>query len=120
MWLLTLNRFGFQPLDYHNHQWRETRGLKNVKCGPNEDCGWLRQNPIKALAPFPTYINYRPLSWRISVLAVNMAALVGSLLFVWCNLAPLARKPYWLAITEGFGLRLQALLGVTLSLTAIQ
>ena len=116
MWLLTLNRFGFQPLDYHNHQWRETHG----KCGPNEDCGWLRRNPVKALAPFPKYITYRPLSWRISVLSVNMAALMGSLLFVWCNLASLARKPYWLAITEGFGLRLQALLGVTLSLTAIQ
>jgi hypothetical protein len=68
MWLLTLNRFGFQPLDYHNHQWRETHG----KCGPNEDCGWLRRNPVKALAPFPTYITYRPLScssgatWRPS------------------------------------------------------
>jgi hypothetical protein len=120
MWLLTLTRYGFLPLDYHDHHWAETKSLDNGgACGPKEDCGWLRANPDKALPEFPRVV-VPPRSWRITVFLINAAALLGCVVFLRCNLAPVARRPYWLALTEGFGIRLQALLAVTLSLTAVE
>jgi hypothetical protein len=119
MWVLTLTRYGFLPLDYHNHAWAETKSWNGGTCRPEEDCGWLRRNPDSTLPAFPTSV-VSPRNWRITVFSVNVATILGCALLLWCNLSPVARKPYWLALTEGYGLRLQALLAATLSLTAVE
>ncbi len=122
IWVLSLTRYGFLPLDYHNHHWAETPPLRrdeNSACLPSEECGWLRDNPDKRLPEFPTKL-VPPRSWRITLFAVNAAALFGCWLFLRCNFSPVARKPYWLVLTDGYGLRLTALLAVALSLTAVE
>jgi len=118
IWLLTLNRFGFQPLEMQQHEWpRRSGSMGNLPCAEGKDCGWLKSDSGTVLPAFPGEIV--PLrNWRVGAALVNISILLVCVVLLRCNLSPEARKPLWFALTEPAGPRLQALLGVCLSLTA--
>ncbi|MGA3072240.1 MAG: hypothetical protein ABSG56_00975 [Bryobacteraceae bacterium] len=119
VWALSLTRTGFLPLAYYQRKWRETAALPPKGGAAPEDRGWLRKNPYLN-QPRSSWAIFPPRSWRITVFCTSGACLLLSLLLVWCNVAPAARKPYWLAVTEGLGPRLMVLIAAGLSLVAEQ
>ncbi|HUO29400.1 MAG TPA: hypothetical protein VMU80_09295 [Bryobacteraceae bacterium] len=117
MWALSLTRSGFLPLAYYGGPWKSIDSQPEHRCGPAEDCGWMH-----AATPFvstpPTIIP--PRSWRLTVLFLGIAALLGSLRLVWCNISVKPRKPIWLAVTDGGAPRMLALIAAALALSAVQ
>jgi len=118
IWVLTLNRYGFAPLNLRQRAWTwKLTALPNSSCEGAEDCGWLRADSAAALPAFPAEIT--PLrSWRISVFLVSVSILIGCFLVIRCNLSPTPTKPLWFVLTGALGPRFQALMGTCLSLTA--
>jgi hypothetical protein len=106
VWLLTLNRFGFSPID-----------LRNSEHGNL----WFHTNPAPARSRPGSDMQERPArSWMITVFAIAMAALAGSVVVIRCNRAGVTGGPLWLVFTDRYKSRLQALLCASLALSALQ
>jgi hypothetical protein len=107
IWLLTLNRFGLLPLD-----------LLPLDLSRSEYPHRFRENPASRPLCFPSDFPW-PRGWAVTVLAISSAIFGACLFLVSHNLSRSGRKPLGLLI-DGNRLRMQALLGACLSLTALE
>jgi hypothetical protein len=113
MWVLTLNRSGFAPLDLKQDQWTK---LDCKEC-PAPKSDWMKPGPDgkKSRRSLPVDFD-PPQSWRTTIVAVNGAILLGILWILWATAGKRVR-PLWPALTADPP-RLQALLGASLLLIA--
>jgi hypothetical protein len=108
LWVLMLNRFGFAPLRLEERKWMF-----------RDKSNWLRPYNDATLPELPSGIDKPVRGWQITVLLVNAGIVAWCFMFVWCNVAPEKRRPLWLAVLTPTSERLQALVGVCLSMTLL-
>ncbi len=99
LWLLTLSRSGFLPLDV-----------------PDSPQGLLASHPHSSPTPLPD--EPPPSEWFMTALLATAAIFVYCFLLVACNFG-LMKRPLWLVVADQVEIRLIALFGVCLSLSAL-
>jgi hypothetical protein len=105
LWLLTLTRTGFLPLDFPD----KTLGPGLLKVYPPHTT-----QPPRTVPDDPP-----PSSWFMTSLLATAAILVCCLLLLACNVFDLLNRPRWLVVADHFRPRLMALLGACLALSAL-
>jgi hypothetical protein len=117
LWLLTLNRFGFLPVDLLTPQ---VSAIPDNSVG-KQDKDWFQHNPTpgpaltRKLSPLAA-----PRSWLITVFIVSVMIFGLCFTFLRCNLSGRTVKPLWLVFTDNCIPRFEALLCACLSLSALQ
>jgi hypothetical protein len=114
VWVLTLNRFGFLPVDLFSEK------LSPVDGNQPQEADWFKHATAKATT-LPTVLDplSAPRPWMLTVLVVSIAILLACLTFVLCNKDKWS-KPSWLVLSDPYASRFEALLCAGLSLTALE
>jgi hypothetical protein len=113
LWILTLNRFGFLPVDLISQ-------TPSSIDGNQKETGWFKFNKDKNTALPPLDAGTAPRPWMVTVFLVSLVILLACFTFIRCNLSLHGAKPFWLVFSDGYWPRFQALLCACLSLTALE
>jgi hypothetical protein len=105
VWILTLSRSGFYPVDFLAIQ---------------DKASWFEPNPNSKGEQFPPFVErLPPRGWLITLFYVSTLIVLGCLFFLYSNCSGNV-KFIWLALADSnYPPKLEALLGVALSLTAL-
>jgi hypothetical protein len=103
LWLLTVSRSGFLPLDFPD---------------TNVGQGLLASSPLPH-RPTPLPDDAPPSNWFMTALLTTAAIFVGCILLLACNVFGWLERPLWLVVTDRVRIRLMALFGACLSLSAL-
>jgi len=114
VWVLTLNRFGFLPIDL------VPQTISPVDSNAGEK-GWFKAGDSKVVA-LPAALDpmTAPLPWMLTVFIVSVAVVLACFTFVRCNISTQNAKPTWLVINDGYTPRFGALLCACLSAFALE
>lgn len=112
MWLLTLNRFGFLPVDLINQKVSELPSSTS-------DASWFEPNREKALELPQLNPTTAPRSWIITVFIVSLTIVLFCITFVRCNLSRHGANPIWLVFSENQAPKFKAMLWACFSLSAL-
>ncbi len=119
VWVLTLNRFGFLPVDLLGAKISSIPGNQTEKM-EDEDKEWFKHNQEKQTA-LPARLDplTAPRPWMLTVFMVSLSILLGCFTFVRCNISRQGAKPIWLVFSDCYTSRFEALLCACLSLSAL-
>jgi uncharacterized protein YozE (UPF0346 family) len=113
MWLLTLNHFGFLPVELLGPE--KHWSLIN----PTKSLPWFRPNPRAASRSLFEPDRVPPRAWLNTVYLLSLGIATLGFVFLRCNLSRSGAKPMWLLLSDNVSSRLSALCGACLSASAL-